>query len=445
MTLLAKYDRGLPRYTSYPTAPHFHAGVGPETYGAWLGALDPSEPVSIYLHVPFCRELCWFCGCTTKIVRRTEVFTRYAGLLRREIDLVTDRLPGRFRVGAIHWGGGTPLTLAPSEFLALSKHLGDRFAHIDETETAVEIDPRILTPEQIAALVEAGVGRASLGVQDFDPEVQRAVNRVQPYDVTARAVASLREAGVASINLDLMYGLPLQTVAGLVETARRAAGLQPQRIALFGYAHVPWMKRHQRLIDERLLPDLSERLRQFEAASACLVERGYVRIGLDHFALPGDAMARAAEDGRLRRNFQGYTSDPAPVLLGLGASAISTLPQGYVQNSASLRAYGEAVSSGRSAVRRGIVVDQDDLLRREVIERLMCEMRVDLARICERHGKSPAYFAPEWDRLAALERDGLIIWSDHRIEVSERSLVRAVCAAFDSYLGLEGARHSMIV
>lgn len=445
--LLVKYGAPVPRYTSYPTAPHFHQGVNAEIYRRWLSALDPGETLSLYLHIPFCRSLCWFCGCHTKMVRRYEPVARYMNVLRREIDLVVEALGARFSVGYVHWGGGTPMILRADHFLSLSSHLRERFDGLDRAEIAVEIDPRELTRETVRALREGGVTRASLGVQDFDADVQRAVNRIQPYEMTARSVDWLRKAGIEGINFDLMYGLPRQTVPGVVETAERAARLGPRRLALFGYAHVPWLKRHQRLIDEAELPDASERFRQFRAASERLVEHGYVKVGLDHFALAGDSMTKALREGRLRRNFQGYTTDQSATLLGFGASAIGSLSQGYVQNAAPIHAYGEAVSKGRLAVVRGVEVDRDDLLRREIIERLMCDMRVDLDRVCARHARSPALFAAELVRLGEMERDGLIRRRAHRIEVVERGrpLARAVCAVFDRYISTGEARYSKVV
>ena len=317
--LLAKYDQRVPRYTSYPTAPQFHAGVDAGTYRAWLSGLDRALPLSIYLHIPFCDSLCWFCGCHTKVVRRYDPVAAYFDLLLREIDLVAELLgPGR-RVCHIHLGGGTPTILEPADMARLFDRLRSRFDVEPKADIAVENDPREFNPDLVRVMAEAGVTRASLGLQDINLQVQRAVNRVQSLDETRRVADALREAGVSSINIDLMYGLPYQTLGRALRTVDAALELKPERICLFGYAHVPWMKKHQRLIDEAALPDAEERFAQYLGAAKHLQRAGYDWIGLDHFALPGDALSRAARDGTLHRNFQGYTIDEASVLLGFGA------------------------------------------------------------------------------------------------------------------------------
>jgi oxygen-independent coproporphyrinogen III oxidase len=341
--LLARYDRPVPRYTSYPAAPHFHAGVGPDTYRGWLARLPDDAPLSLYLHIPFCHALCWYCGCHTTIARRYRPVAEYLGLLLAELDLVGTALGERRPVSHIHFGGGTPTMLAPADLLALGERLRARFEIRSDAEFAVEIDPRPLTRETVNALVAMGVNRASLGVQDVNPEVQRAINRWQPFIVVERVVDRLRDAGISGINFDLMYGLPHQTVERVLQSIEAAVQLRPARVALFGYAHVPWMRRHQRLIDESTLPDTMERAAQSEAAADRLATAGYVAIGVDHFALPDDSLALALRQGRLRRNFQGYTTDRAPALLGFGASAIGSLPQGYVPNAVSIPKYREAI------------------------------------------------------------------------------------------------------
>ena len=444
LDLIAKYDRPVPRYTSYPTAPHFGPAVDAACYRRWLEELDPGERASLYIHIPFCHALCWFCGCHTKVVRRYRPVAAYVELLRREIDLAAGLIGGRLSVGHIHFGGGSPNILAADDFLALVDHLRARFAFAEDAEIAVELDPRGVTPETVRALAEAGVRRASLGVQDFDPAVQQAVNRVQPFDLTQAVVDRLRAAGIVDINLDLMYGLPCQTAAGLVRTVDEAVGLEPRRLALFGYAHVPWIRPHQRLIDETRLPGPAERWRQFQAASARLEERGYVALGLDHFARPDNALAAASKRGRLHRNFQGYTTDDAAVLIGFGASALGTLPQGYVQNAVPLGTYRDAISRGGLAVYRGLAVSPDDRLRREIIERLMCDLEVDLAAACAAHGNDPPRFDPELEALARMAEDGIVTINGHRIRVSEecRPLLRVVAAVFDRHLANGDGRYS---
>lgn len=445
--LLTKYDRQVPRYTSYPTTPHFHAGVGQHTYARWLDEIPSDARLSLYVHIPFCDSLCWFCGCHTKIVKRYAPVAQYLGLLRREIDLVAERLISRLPVSHIHWGGGSPNILAPQDVEGLAHTLRQRFDVLPDAEFAVEIDPRGLSPALVEALARSGVNRASLGIQDLNPEVQRAVNRWQPIEVAAEAVDWLRGAGIDAINIDLMYGLPYQTVDRMLRTVETVLGLDAQRLAVFGYAHVPWMKTHQRLIDEAALPTPAERLALFEAAAARLEDAGYVAIGLDHFADPKDSLAIAYREGRLRRNFQGYTTDNAPMLLGFGATAIAALPQGYVQNLAPIRTYCEAIDRGGFAAARGIVLDDEDHLRRAVIERLMCDLSVDLAELCQRYDRPSDHFAAELATLALMGADGLLTVEDNRIRVRSeaRPYLRTVCSAFDLYLQTGETRHAPAV
>ena len=303
------------------------------------------------------------------------------------------------------------------------------------------------TEDYVAALAAAGVNRASIGVQDFDPDVQRAINRIQPFEVVERVIGWLRSHGIAQVNFDLMYGLPLQTEGKVVAMVDQALGLEPSRMALFGYAHVPWMKTHQKLIDETLLPGPAERLRQFSAASARLREQGFRSVGLDHFARPADDLAVALQAGRLRRNFQGYTTDDAPILIGLGASAIGTLPQGYVQNAAPLAEYRRAIDDGRLPTARGVTLSPDDKLRRDVIERLMCTLFVNLETVCREHGLTHDPFAPERESLSDMAADGLVQLDGASIRVTEagRPFVRLVAAAFDAYLPRGGPGHSLAI
>jgi oxygen-independent coproporphyrinogen-3 oxidase len=438
--LLARYDRPVPRYTSYPTAPHFHPGVGPDDHCKWLAQLPPDTQLSLYLHVPFCHALCWYCGCHTTVARRYQPVAEYLDLLLAELDLVGAVLGGRRPVSHVHFGGGTPTMIAPDDLRILGERLRGRFEILSDAEVAVEVDPRRLTPETVDALAAIGVNRASLGVQDVSSEVQRAINRWQPFTVLERAVDRLRNAGISGINFDLMYGLPHQTVGRMRRSVEAALRLRPARVALFGYAHVPWMKRHQRMIDESALPGALARAAQFEAASARLEDAGYLAIGLDHFALPSDSLALALRQGRLRRNFQGYTADTAPVLLACGASAIGSLPQGYVQNAVPVPAYRDAIRAGRLATARGIALADDDRARRSVIERLMCELAVDL-------NGSTARFGAELEALEPFVADGLVHVRDGviRIRPEGRALVRTVCAVFDAYLDRGAARHSRAV
>ena len=441
--LAAKYDLRVPRYTSYPTAPHFGPAVGPDRYAGWLACLPPETELSLYLHMAYCAEMCWFCGCHTKATHRYAPVADYLDCLLREIDLTADRLPGRMTARHIHFGGGSPSILSPADFTRTMDALKRRFVLADDAEVAVELDPRTTGYIYVQAMAAAGVTRASIGVQDFDDTVQRAINRMQPYQVTAQVVQWLRESGIDGINMDLIYGLPHQTLASLTDTIGLTLGLRPSRIALFGYAHVPWMKTHQRLIPEDALPDIEERWRQYEAASSQLIAGGYVRIGLDHFARADDPLALALRENRLHRNFQGYTTDAAECLIGFGASAIGSLPQGYVGNETGIAEYKALIRAGSLATARGVAVDEDDLLRRAVIERLMCDLSVDLDAMTA----DAAQFDADIARLAPMQADGLIVIEGRRLTLTEagRPLVRAACAAFDRYLHQGEMRHSKAI
>ena len=340
------------------------------------------------------------------------------------------------RVERVHFGGGTPTIVEPADFIALAALLRDRFDFTTTAEVAVEIDPRTLAAEMVAALGDVGVGRASLGVQSFDPVVQKAVNRVQSEEQTLEAVIRLRECGVDRINFDLIYGLPHQTVRSCVESAATAAAMRPDRLAVFGYAHIPSFKKHQRMIDEDALPDGAARHEQALAIAETLVAAGYRQIGLDHFALPADDMAQAQAKGTLRRNFQGYTTDQCETLLGFGASAIGYMAQGYVQNEVGLGHYAACIGSGKLATAKGYPLTVEDRVRGAVIERLMCDFEADVPSIAAHHGFDPASLLQANERLAVLERDELVENEDGFIRVAgdRRFLVRTVAAAFDAYL-----------
>lgn len=445
--LAAKYDLRVPRYTSYPTAPHFTPAVGADRYGQWLSELPPDAPLSLYVHVAYCAEMCWFCGCHTKITRQYAPVADYMDCVWREIDMVAARLPGRMTARHMHFGGGSPTILTPEDFVATVERLRTKFLLAEDAEIAVELDPRTADEAYVKAMAGCGVTRASIGVQDFNPRVQEAINRIQPHDVTARVISWLRQYGVSQINMDLVYGLPYQTVESLRETIDLAVDFQPRRIALFGYAHVPWMKKHQRLIPESALPDIAERWRQYDSATHHLVQRGYVQVGLDHFAREDDEMAIALKEKRLHRNFQGYTTDAAPYLIGFGASGIGSLPQGYVANEGGIHAYKDTIRAGRLATARGVGVSSDDLLRRALIERLMCDLALDIDAVCARFNADPAQFDENLSALAGLESDGLLVRKGRRITITDegRPLVRAACAAFDRYLKAGEARHSKAV
>jgi oxygen-independent coproporphyrinogen III oxidase len=437
----------LPRYTSYPTAPHFSPAVGPATYGEWLRALPRHAQASLYLHVPFCRSMCWYCGCHTSVARRDGPIAVYESALRCEIDLVVRQIERRIRISHIHFGGGTPTIMAPESFVDLMGTLRHSFFVLPSAEIAIEIDPRTLSPAMVDALALGGVSRASLGVQSFDPRVQRAINRVQSFEETASAVENLRRAGIAGVNFDLIYGLPHQSVASCLDTVRRSVELRPDRLSVFGYAHVPAFKKHQRKIDEAILPDSPERHDQACAIADALRAAGYVQVGLDHFALPGDAMAIAFREGRLRRNFQGYTTDASDVLIGFGVSAIGYLPQGYVQNEVQIPAYQAVIAGGRLATVKGYALTDDDRLRADIIERIMCDYGVDLGVVCARHGSAAEAVLNSAPRLRELISDGIVELDGASLAVTEQSrfLVRSGAAAFDAHLDASKQLHSRAV
>ena len=443
--LIEKYgETRLPRYTSYPTAPGFSAAVGAGTYQDWLSGIPHGTEASLYLHIPFCRSMCWYCGCHTTITQRDEPILDYIDMLRQEINLVSAHVGDRLRIGHVHFGGGTPTIMQPDEFRDLVRLLRAHFHFVSGAEIAVEIDPRTLTPEMALSLGEAGVTRASLGVQSFDPTVQKAINRIQSEGHTLEAVELLRDTGTRGINFDLIYGLPHQTVASCIKTAKAAVRMRPDRFAVFGYAHIPSFKKHQRLIDEAALPDAAARARQAEAIAETLCAAGYVRIGLDHYALPADGLAVAKKRGRLHRNFQGFTTDGCTTLIGFGASAIGRTPDGYIQNEVPPGLYAQRISSGRLATAKGYRLTAEDRMRAEIIERLMCDFRVDIAAIASHHGFEAASLVEGNARLAALQDDRAIDIQGGTVTVRQdhRFIVRAVAAAFDAYIDRTIRTHS---
>lgn len=437
----------LPRYTSYPTAPHFSAAITETHYRNWLRALPAGQPASLYLHVPFCRAMCWYCGCHTSLTKRDEPVAIYTSALRREAEIVAEAIGRRQPVSHIAFGGGTPTIMSAASFTDLMGALRSSYVVQPDAEIAVEIDPRTLTAPMVEALGQCGVNRVSLGVQSFDPAVQHAINRVQSFEQTATAVQSLRKAGVDKVNFDLLYGLPLQTVESCLATVARCIEMRPDRLSVFGYAHIPSFKKHQRKIAEEALPDGPERHLQSEAMAEALIDADYVRIGLDHFALPEDNLAIALQAGRLHRNFQGYTDDSATTLIGLGASAIGRMPQGFVQNVVTTRDYLARIAEGRPATARGYLLTDDDRYRADLIERIMCDLAVDLPEISRLHGRDPHSAIVDRGRIARLVADGAITLVDNQLAVrgGAEFLVRSIASAFDAHLARSTATHSRAV
>ncbi|MCA0201185.1 MAG: oxygen-independent coproporphyrinogen III oxidase [Proteobacteria bacterium] len=436
---LKKYDLPVPRYTSYPAAPHFTFDFGSEAFATALAGIETQAPLSLYIHFPFCRSLCWYCGCNMKVANDSGAMMPYATAVRREIEMVAALIPGRKKVDSIHFGGGTPTWGPRAGREAVTQALRAQFDLAPDTDFSVEADPRTLDGEIADELAALGVNRVSIGVQDFDAPVQEAINRIQPFSVVERGVMALRRAGLRDLNIDLIYGLPLQTPETVARTIELAISLTPQRIALFGYAHVPWMKKHQKLVERLPLPDAAQRLALFSAAQKTLTEHGFVQIGIDHFAAPDDKMARAAANGTLNRNFQGYTTDTSPTLLGFGASAISALPMSYAQNDPGIESYIDTIASGRLATVRGRHLTAEDARRREIIMNLMCNARCTI---------SPDIAVQAAPALAPLVEDGLCRWENRNDLVMTdegKPWVRVVAACFDSYHAPSTARHARAV
>jgi oxygen-independent coproporphyrinogen-3 oxidase len=442
---LGLFEARVPRYTSYPTAPHFNPSVGEGEFRSWLGAIAPESQISLYIHVPFCRRLCWFCACRTQGTTSDDPVLAYVGTLKAELRLLADALPGGVTLSRLHWGGGTP-TLLPAYAIAdLSAAIRDVAPMAADGEFSVEIDPNEIDDARLDALAAAGMNRASIGVQDFDPLIQRTIGRDQSFEITKIAADKLRARGIKSLNADILFGLPHQTRGRISDSVQKLLTLSPDRIALYGYAHVPWMARRQVMIASDTLPRPEERLKLFETARDLLVWDGYEEIGIDHFARPDDGLAVAQKAGRLRRNFQGYTDDTAPVLIGLGASAISRFPQGYAQSAPATSAYVKAVREGRFATTRGHVFRGEDLMRARMIEALMCDFRIDSAEIQRDFGlPEPAVreifarISNEFGDMVQVDETGIAI------PVVARPLTRMIARCLDAY-DLARAGHSPAV
>ncbi len=438
--LVARLDRAGPRYTSYPTAPEWTEAFGPGDFAEALRRANTraGEPLAVYVHVPFCDALCFFCGCTVVIQRDRGLGAGYLARIRRELALVVPHFPERRRVGQLHLGGGTPTWLSPEEIERLHDQLAEELAFDADAEKSIEVDPRVTTAEHVATLRRLGFGRISLGVQDFDAAVQRAVNRVQPEEATRALVEECRRAGFVSVNVDLIYGLPHQTPDSFGRTLERVIAMRPDRVACFGYAHVPWMKKAQTKLErDGNLPGPEERCRIFVRAVEAFTEAGYRSIGMDHFALPEDSLVRALDAGTMTRSFQGYTTRPADDQVSLGHSAISDLAGAYAQNARELPAWEAAIDAGRLATIRGYRLTPDDELRRDTIRRIMSGTTIEWTAVSARHGvDAERVFAWELAELAPLEDAGLVRRSPGKLSITPvgRIFVRNVAMVFDRFL-----------
>ncbi|MGZ2259211.1 oxygen-independent coproporphyrinogen III oxidase [Roseobacter sp. A03A-229] len=442
---LGLFDAMVPRYTSYPTAPQFKVEIGGGQMESWVRAIAPGSQISLYLHVPFCRRLCWFCACRTQGTQTLSPVAGYLETLIQEIEMLGQLLPEGVTLSRMHWGGGTPTLLSPAMISELSSAVASITPLAPGAEFSVEVDPNEIDSARVDALAKAGMTRASIGVQDFDPEVQNTIGRIQGFEITRDAAEMLRAAEISSLNADILFGLPHQDETKIAASVQKLLTLNPDRVALYGYAHVPWMARRQSMIPSDALPAPERRLSLFETAARLFDWDGYAQIGIDHFAAPHDSLAIAARAGHLRRNFQGYTDDPAQTLVGLGASAISRFPQGYTQNASATSDYAKAIQSGRFAAARGHAFGGEDLLRARIIEALMCDFEVRFDDIAQRFPGAVRRVAEllqsasdQFGEMVHLAETGL------RIRPEGRPLTRIIARFFDAY-DMSGAGHASAI
>lgn len=439
---LGLFDARVPRYTSYPTAPHFGKSTDSAQFSNWISSVRAGSKISLYVHVPFCRRLCWFCACRTQGTQSDAPVAAYVEVLKAEIALLRQQLPDGITLSRLHWGGGTPTLLSAEQIRDLAAAVTGAFPLAPYAEFSVEIDPNEVGDRRLDALAQAGMNRASVGVQDFDSTIQQAIGRIQSFETTKQAIDMLRAHGVGSLNADILFGLPHQTPERMTESVQKLLSLTPDRVAVYGYAHVPWMAGRQSMIRSDTLPTPEARLELFETARQLFLWDGYREIGIDHFSRPADGLAIAQRSGRLRRNFQGYTDDPSDVLIGIGASAISRFPQGYAQNAPGTSDYIRAIRAGQFATARGHTFQGEDLLRARLIEALMCDFRICREEILSRFDVSPARLdallrgtAEAFPGMLELSSAGLVIKRE------ARPLTRMIARSLDAY-ELSKAGHS---
>jgi oxygen-independent coproporphyrinogen-3 oxidase len=437
--VLERYNVAGPRYTSYPTAPEWSDSYGPADYDQTVRESNrarPMRPISLYLHLPFCDRLCLFCGCNVVINKDHEVLIPYLQNLKCEIDQVAERIESSRPVVQLHWGGGTPTYLSAGQIEELFQHLKDRFVFASDAEVGIEVDPRVTSAEQARTLRRLGFNRISMGIQDFNPEVQKIVRRIQPYEQTRALFDLCRNERFDSVNIDLIYGLPLQTPESFVDSVDKVIDMKPDRVAMFSYAHVPWLKKQQGSF-AKLIPQGMDKFRIFRAGIERFTQAGYLYIGMDHFALSDDELCVAQRDRTLHRNFQGYTTKAGADLFGLGVSSISGLERAYAQNFRDLKTYYEATEQRRLPTMRGIRLNDDDVLRRAVISKILCHCVLHKPEIeAEFAIRFDEYFHEEIGRLKTLADDGLVVLSGDTISVTSlgRIFIRNVGMVFDHYL-----------
>ncbi|MRI83412.1 MAG: oxygen-independent coproporphyrinogen III oxidase [Nitratiruptor sp.] len=433
-----KYSRPGPRYTSYPTAVEFSEAFGYEDYIAKLHEQQSSTPLSLYFHLPFCRSACYFCGCNVVFTAKEEKKERYIDYLLRELQILARHVDTSRPVVQLHFGGGTPTFFSGSQLATIIDGIRAIFGNWrEDAEISCEIDPRFLSRDQMEVLARGGFNRVSFGVQDFDPRVQQAIHRIQSFEETARAVELAREYGMESVNIDLIYGLPFQTLESFHRTLERTLTLDPDRLAVFNYAHVPWLKKTMRKIDETTLPAPQEKLAILKHTIDFFTTHGYKMVGMDHFAKPDDELFRAIEKGELHRNFQGYTTKGGADLIGVGLTSIGAGRDYYAQNFKEMERYEAAIDQGRLPYHRGILLDRDDQIRKAVIMELMANFKLDIPKIEERFGIDFAsYFRDALEELREFEEEGLVEIDRERILVSETGmlLIRNIAMPFDAYM-----------
>lgn len=441
LDLIKKYNVPGPRYTSYPPATHFGDQLSPRQFESLVTAnnRDPQRGLSLYFHLPFCFSLCWYCGCTTVITKDQQKSIDYLGYLEKEMDLAKVWLNPRRKVVQMHFGGGTPTFSTPDEIRRLGAMIHSRFEFASDAEAGVETDPRRMERDHLVALREIGFNRASLGVQDNDPTVQKAVHRIQPFEMTRQAVEWMREEGFHSINIDLIYGLPHQTTASFARTLDETLSLKPDRFAVFNYAHVPWMKPAQKILRQETLPSPEAKLELLKLTIERLTSEGYVYIGMDHFAHADDELAAAQRNRTLQRNFQGYSTRGGSDIYAFGMSSISQTEDMYWQNEKELQPYYQALDKGELPLQRGYVLTEEDKVRRTTIMRLMCDLGFDHAAMSRLLGLDfRRHFASELDSLSDMESDGLVVMTPEGLIVTDlgRLLIRNIAMRFDAYAPL---------
>jgi len=431
---LGLFDARVPRYTSYPTALHFTNAIGPDDSKRWISAIPAGNKISLYLHIPFCRRLCWFCACRTQGTTTLSPVLAYVETLKQELALVGSMLKDGVTVEHLHWGGGTPTLLSPASITDLAQAIFRHLPLADDAQFSVEIDPNEIDEARLDALNAAGMNRASIGVQDFDPAIQQVIGRTQSYETTQEAVEMLRNRGISSLNMDILYGLPHQSLDRIADSVTKVLSLSPDRVALYGYAHVPWMAKRQALIPTEALPTPPDRLDLFEMARGLFVQDGYMEIGIDHFARPDDGLAMAQKSGTLHRNFQGYTEDTSEVLIGIGASAISRFGQGYGQNAPATSAYQRAVRGGKLATQRGHRFIYDDLVRARMIEVLMCDFGIRYDALAAELGQ-PVGTLRAMTATLGLKYHGMVSDTETALKIlpHARALTRMIAREIDAY------------